>query len=118
MATCRFGDGFESKGKKTPEYAAFRSVSQLMKQDIEGEIYDIMEALLAAQVIPCLEVDPGNTITSVILSEVARDPVLFYALQCVLEKNNINNRYKNVLKQLRDVFNGKYILSMNYLIGI
>ena len=93
---------FESKGQKTPEYTALCCVSEKMRQDIDGEKHAVMQALHAAQVIPPTAWDTAN-----ILSEVARNPVLFYALYRVLEEKNVGDRYQRVLMELDRVFFGK-----------
>ena len=96
----------ESEGKTTPEYNTLRHVSVKINRALKAVKKEITCALHAACVIPNREV--ADDIAGVILSEVERDPIIFYAFQNVLEENNDHGRYKDVLTKLDMTFYSEY----------
>lgn len=103
-------DRIECDGVNTPEHIALRRVSEKLNRDIEAEKEGVIRALHTAGVIPHRVV--RDDVAGVVLSEVARDPVLFYAFQYVLDQKNVGNRYSDILMKLDERFCGKYELIM------
>lgn len=96
----------ESDGKKTPEYMALLHTSQDTSLAIQAECDDITRELHGAGVIPSRKIQHDDVMDKV-LCEVAREPLIFYAFQHVLDNRNVSDQYTNVLNRLARHFVGK-----------
>ena len=98
-------DAIPVGGVRTPEHITLLFVSEEFNQCIEAEKESIARALHAAGVIPHRVV--RDDVAGLVLLEIARDPLLFYTFQNVLNEKNVQKRYEGILLSMHRRFFGK-----------
>ena len=95
-----------SSGDTTPEYIAVQKSFNYIDPAIAAISEEFVSNANSCGVIPRREYR-RNEVMNVVLSEVSRDPLNYYALQYVFDILNTGDRFKTSISKTGETFLGK-----------
>ena len=104
----------DSKGETTPEYSAVRSVATQVSRALKAEERDFVRSIHRARIIPSASLQ-GDDVMDTVLNEIAREPLIYYTFQHVLNIRNIDDRYTRCIRQMEKKFLGEFYCIRSYI---